>query len=340
MYITDFLRKKTGFLLFLPLLAGCGREPETSVKAGPELPPHFPAPVYQAVQNPYSEAGIELGKALFHEPMLSRDGSVSCGTCHDQVHAFADHNVPLSMGVGGAIGKRNAPPVQNVIWYKHFMWDGSIRHIEVMPIAPITEPLEMAANWDTLLTRLRASEKYRNLFFKAFGSEQIDDQKMLKALAQYMATLVSAGSRYDAYVQGKGSLAPDELQGLELFRAQCASCHTEPLFTDQSFVNNGLDVVSADIGRMLITRKEEDRGSFKVPSLRNVSLTYPYMHDGRFRTLEQVLDHYTSDKSGKPLADARVRNIRLSPEEKRALIAFLRTLTDYDFVSNPKHALR
>jgi cytochrome c peroxidase len=209
-----------------------------------------------------------------------------------------------------------------------------------MPIAPITEPLEMAANWDTLLYRLRASEKYRHMFQAAFGSEQIDDQKMLKALAQYMGTLVSAGSRYDAYVQGKGSLAPDEMQGLDIFRSQCASCHTEPLFTNQAFINNGLDVVSNDIGRMLITRKEEDRGSFRVPSLRNVALTYPYMHDGRFRTLDQVLNHYTSDKSDKPLADARVRNIRLNSEEKRALIAFLKTLTDYDFVSNPKHAQR
>ena len=341
MCTTDLIRKSAGFLLLLPLLVACGREPEDSAPVvGPALPAHFPAPFYQATQNPYTEAGIALGKALFHEPMLSRDGSISCASCHDQVPAFSDHNVPPPTGVGGAIGKRNAPPVQNMIWNTSFMWDGSIRHLEVMPIAPITEPLEMAASWDTLLNRLRASEKYRRMFQSAFGSEQIDDQKLLKSLAQYMGTLVSAGSRYDAYVQGKGSLAPDEMQGLDIFRSQCASCHTEPLFTNQAFINNGLDAVSSDIGRMLITRKEEDRGSFRVPSLRNVALTYPYMHDGRFRTLDQVLDHYISDKSDKPLADARVRNIRLNSEEKRALIAFLKTLTDYDFVSNPKHAQR
>jgi cytochrome c peroxidase len=339
MYTTKWRLIGFGFLLLL-MMHGCSREPDRPTVEGPDLPAHFPPPVYTATRNPYTKAGIELGKALFHEPLLSRDKSVSCATCHAQVHAFADHNIPFSMGVGGAIGKRNTPTIQNLIWNTSFMWDGSIHHIEVMPIAPLTEPLEMHANWDTLLSRLRASENYRAMFLAAFGSDNIDDQKLLKSLAQYMGTLVSAGSRYDAYVQGKASLAPDELQGLEIFRNQCASCHTEPLFTNQAFINNGLDVVSSDIGRMLITRKEEDRGSFRVPSLRNISLTYPYMHDGRFRTLEQVLDHYSSDKSDKPLADARVRSIRLNNEEKKDLIAFLKTLTDYDFVSNPKHAQR
>ena len=326
------------FLCGLLMISACSREAALPESFVPQIPPHFPVPEYLATANPYTPAGISLGKALFYEPLLSKDGSISCGSCHAQVHAFADHNAPLSKGVGGQPGTRNTPPIQNLIWSRSFMWDGSIRHIEVMPIAPLTDHKEMAANWDTVFQRLQQHARYPSMFRAAFGSDLIDDQRILKALAQFMATLVSAGSRYDARVQGNAVFNESELSGERLFQAHCNNCHTAPLFTSQEFLNNGLDAVSTDIGRMRITRKESDRGSFRVPSLRNVALTYPYMHDGRFQTLEQVLAHYTSDKSGKPLADHRVRNIRFSEQERSDLIAFLKTLSDYTFISNPKHA--
>lgn len=338
MYIIKHPFRVVASLLGLFAMNACSREAALPEPFAPQRPAHFPVPVYQATANPYTREGIALGKALFYEPLLSKDGSISCGSCHAQVHAFADHNVPLSKGVGGRLGTRNTPPLQNLIWSRSFMWDGSIRNIEVMPIAPITDHREMDANWDTLFHRLSQTAKYPPMFRAAFGSEHIDDQRILKALAQFMATLVSAGARYDARVQGKAVFNESELAGERLFQAHCNSCHTAPLFTNQEFLNNGLDAISADVGRMLITRKESDRGSFRVPSLRNVALTYPYMHDGRFQTLEQVLAHYTSDKSGKPLADHRVRNLSFTEQERSDLIAFLKTLSDHGFTSNPKHA--
>jgi cytochrome c peroxidase len=317
-------------------LVACNRadniEPE---RAGPEIPAHFPAPVYQAENNAYSKDKIEIGRHLFYEEDLSLDGTISCASCHAQVHAFADHNTPVSAGIYGRLGKRNSPSLMNLIWNKSFMWDGRAAHIELMPLAPITDTLEMASNLDTILARLNRSMKYRTMFEKAFGPGKINDQMMFHSLAQFMAVLVSANSTYDQYVQGKATFNESQTRGLQLFRQNCSACHTEPLFTDYSFRNTGLDAEPKDIGRMRITQQEEDRGKFKVPTLRNIAITYPYMHDGRFLNLTQVLDHYSSGVHENANTDPLVKNITLSETEKADIIAFLNTLSDFTFLSNP-----
>jgi cytochrome c peroxidase len=325
-----------GFTLISLSLQSCKKDPDQPDGfKGFVKPDHFPEPWYLAENNPITKDGFELGRRLFFDPVLSADSTIHCGTCHAQVHAFADHGAALSAGVEGRLGIRNSPGLFNIAWFPSFMWDGGINHIEVMPIAPITDHNEMDETLTNVVEKLKISSIYPELFKKAFGTEVITDQKMLFALAQYMALLISSNSPYDQYVTGKGSLNARELNGLSLFRTHCESCHKEPLFTDFSFVNNGLDTVYEDAGRGRITQLAADSGAFKVPSLRNVDLTYPYMHDGRFFSLESVLDHYTGGVLQNGRLDARLPgSINLTPEEKEDIILFLQTLTDYEFLSD------
>ncbi len=324
----------------LLVLGSCAKSGDLAEMPGPAIPAHFPPPVYRAESNTYTAAGIELGKKLFFDPGLSATGKVSCATCHDQVHSFSDHNVPLSRGIFGKLGKRNSPPIYNLIWTKNFMWDGSIRHIELQPIAPLTDSAEMGASIADIVKYLRSNEDYRKRFASAFNGAAPDDQKMLKAMAQYMATLVSANSKYDRVITGRESFTEQEARGYAIFKTNCKSCHTEPLLTDGSYRNNGLDVFPADSGRMRITRNPADRGKFRVPSLRNVALTYPYMHDGRFDELKTVVDHYSAGMHSGGLTDPSLAPMNFTPQQKADLISFLSALTDYEFVSNIKHAYR
>ena len=298
-------------------------------------PGYFPEPVYKFENNEINRPRFALGKKLFFDKNLSLDGTISCASCHAQLHGFADHNVPLSAGVDGVLGKRNSPSIANMIWSLSFMWDGGVNHIEVFSVAPITNTLEMKETMANVVSKLNANSSYKVLFKEAYGIETITDQSLLRALTVYMSMIVSCNSKYDKVRQGKATFSEIEYSGYTVFQSKCASCHQEPLFTNYAFVNNGLDSVFTDLGREQITQNETDRGKFKVPSLRNVTLTYPYMHDGRFWSLDQVLDHYTNGiKPSATLHPSLTGGIPLSAEDKTALKAFLGTLKDDELLNN------
>lgn len=310
-------------------------EPESPALA---VPAHFPAPLYGTGETAPTAAGFELGRRLFYDPGLSIDGTVSCGTCHAQVHAFADHNVPVSAGVGGALGTRNSPALSNLAWYPTFMADGGITHLEVMPLAPLMSLVEMAANNEHIVNYLRTHEEYPLLFESAFDGEPTG-QRVLLALAQFQTMLVSANSRFDQHELGQIDFTPTEQRGYDLFIAHCSTCHTEPLFTDFSYANTGLDSVSQDPGRYRVTLNPLDRGAFKVPNLRNIALTRPYMHDGRLRTLRSVVDHYADGVIVHPGLDERLPGpLGLNEQQREDLVAFLETLTDHEYLANPRLA--
>jgi cytochrome c peroxidase len=320
------------------LLASCVKEePVQQPEELMEVPDHFPPLVYESKTFPVSKERIELGRELFYERRLSSNNTISCGDCHAQVHAFADHNTPVSFGVNGAMGVRNSPALINLAWQTSFMHDGGVNHLEMVALVPIMSEIEMNQPLDQLIVKLNDDEYYLDRFKKAFGRDSIDSQQLLIALAQFQMTLVSADSRYDQYMEGRARFTEQEERGLDLFMTNCSSCHQPPLFTDYSFSNNGLDSVYSDRGRELITLNPEDRGKFKVPTLRNIDFTYPYMHDGRWYNLIDVLNHYTDGIQDNPQLDQRLSEpIVLSDEEKRDVIAFLKTLNDYGFISNHK----
>lgn len=326
-----------GFLL----LTACKKDPIEVIDATPEeviafrYPPGFPATVYPLGEKPVNAANFKLGRALFYSTILSSDNTVSCATCHAQTHSFADHNIALSIGVGGAVGARNAPPIFNMAWQPHFMWDGGVNHLELFSIAPITNPVEMNETMAGVIQKLNASDYWRNWFKSVYGTNEVTDQQLFVSLTQYMLMIISDGTQYDKVMKGEASFTAEQQAGYELFLQKCASCHTEPLFTDFSFRNNGLDVISGDDGRFLITQNESDRGRFKVPTLRNVLLTYPYMHDGRFFTIDQVLEHYNSGVKAHANLDPLLQNgIPLSADGKKHLKRFLETLNDYKLMGD------
>lgn len=305
-----------------------------------QAPSHFPQPIYQFSNNKLTQEGFDLGKSLFYETLLSSTNSVSCGTCHSAVHAFADHGSKFSLGVNNQLSTRNSPTLSNMAWYPSFMWDGGINHIEVMPVAPITNPIEMNETFQSVIAKLEATSKYPVMFNKAFGSQAITDQKILLALAQFMGAMVSATSKYDDVKLGKSTFTSNEAAGYEIFKQKCNACHIEPLFTDFSFQSNGLDLNPADEGRAIITQQSADVGKFKVPTLRNIDLTAPYMHDGRFTNLNQVMQFYSADiKAHSNLSEKLpVGGLQLSVDERNRLIDFLKTLNDYPYISDARFA--
>jgi cytochrome c peroxidase len=306
-----------------------------------KLPKGFPKPVYEFKDNTPTPEKFVLGRRLFYDPILSKDSSISCGFCHQRIAAFAHIDHTLSHGINGLIGHRNVPAIQNEIWKKSFMWDGSINHLEMQPLAPITNPIEMNESLDNVIRKLQRNKEYVALFQKAFNDTIITSQKMLRAIAQFTGMMISDNSRYDKYIRGEEQFSDQEIHGLQLFRSHCENCHKEPLFTDESFRNIGLkpDTALKDSGRMAITGDPGDYMKFKVPSLRNVELTYPYMHDGRFRNLQQVLNHYANGNFYTNNYDKSIeRNIGLTETEKAELIAFLKTLTDKEFVYDRRFA--
>jgi len=301
-------------------------------------PAHFPAPNYSFVGNQVTEDRFDLGKQLFYDPILSLNNTVSCAKCHDQAHGFSDHNIKFSNGVGGTLGERNSPALSNLAWYPNFMWDGGVNHIEILSVAPITNQLEMKETIANVVAKLNASTNYKTKFKKAYNIDVITDQYMLKALGQFMGMLVSSDSKYDRVYTGKATFTASEENGYTLFKTNCVSCHTEPLTTDFSFRNNGIDNQFTDLGRGQITQNASDNGKFRVPNLRNITITYPYMHDGRFFTLAQVVDHYSNGIKQSTTVDPIFQNttgFNFSPTEKLDLIAFLKTLTDNTYLANP-----
>lgn len=332
-------------------LAGCRADADGPAPADPvpgtTQPANFPAPLYGPDANPPSAAAFALGRSLFYDPRLSRDGAVSCGSCHQQFVAFAHADHDLSHGVDDRLGTRNAPALQNLRWKPDFFWDGGPKHLETMPLAPLTNPVEMDETLDNVLRKLNADASYVRRFAQVYGRQPIDSYQLLRALAQFTAALTSATSRYDHYVRGEGgaSLSSAEQRGRTLVRQKCATCHATDLFTDESFRNNGLDrSFAADSGRAGITSRASDVGRFKVPSLRNVALTAPYMHDGRFATLPDVLAHYDHGVVPSATLDPVLRSaagplgIPLTAAEQADILAFLRTLTDEEFIHDRRLA--
>jgi len=300
-----------------------------------KIPECFPETVYKFKNNKLSPEVFILGRKLFYDPILSKDSTTSCASCHQRIAAFAHIDHALSHGINGLIGKRNVPALQNLIWKDAFMWDGGVNHLEMQPLSPITNPVEMNETIINIIVKLKRSPEYVEAFNKAFGDTIISSERILKSLAQFTGLMISANSRYDKYMNGSDTFSSTEKRGLELFLVKCASCHQEPLFTDNSYKNNGLKPDSSlkDKGRGVITGIESDNYKFKVPSLRNIEMTYPYMHDGRFRNLYQVLEHYAnSEKYSGNVSEEMYAIGKLSDQDKTDIIAFLRTLTDKSFI--------
>lgn len=303
------------------------------------VPDGFPQPAFDFKTTQLTKESVELGRKLFYDGRLSKDGNFACSSCHQQFAAFATFDHDLSHGFNNQFTTRNAPGLFNLAWHKEFHWDGGINHIDLQPLAPITAPNEMAEDINSVINKLKSDGTYKNMFYAAYGNEEINSQKMLKALSQFMLLMVSADSKYDKVKKGQTAFNALEQSGYTTFQAKCASCHKEPLFTDLSYRNNGLLISNSlnDRGRMGITNKKEDSLKFKVPSLRNVMLSFPYMHDGRFYSLDAVFNHYENEIQNGPTLDPLLKNkIPLTTSEKNNLKAFLRTLTDSTFIKDKR----
>jgi len=311
--------------------------------AGFQQPAGFPSPAYKFANNKVTKEGFELGRKLFYEPRFSRNNTISCGSCHLQTSAFTHHGHDISHGIDDRLGSRNSPPIMNLAWSNTFMWDGGVFDLDLQPVAPITNFVEMDETVGNVLTKLRNTPSYPALFKKAFGSDNITTADMMKALSQFMVMLVSDQSKYDSVMRKQGvSFTPEEQEGYAIFQQKCNTCHREPLFTDQSFRNNGVTPgPNNDEGRYPITLNPADKYKFKVPSLRNLAYTAPYMHDGRFYTLQGVLTHYNSEVTDMPTLDPLLRTngkpgIALTTNEQEKLLAFLNTLNDQHFIKDER----
>ncbi len=320
------------------------------------IPNGFPQPIIPP-DNPLTNEGVLLGRMLFYDPILSADSTMSCATCHRQENAFADPRT-TSPGIDGINGTRNSMPLFNLAYglNQPFTWDGSKATLEQQSLEPITNPIELHQSLPDLIAKLKAHPNYPLRFAKAFNAAPSEDLAA-KAISQFMRTLISANSRFDQFQTSSSNPTELEAQGYNIFitengmlgEAECFHCHFGggKLFTEFAFKNNGLDAVEnhldfPDPGLGAVTGVPEDYGKFKTPSLRNIALTPPYMHDGRFATLEEVIDHYSNGIHNSPTLSPELgseyttgENVNFTPEEKAALIAFLHTLTDSSFITNP-----
>ncbi|MFP9118948.1 cytochrome-c peroxidase [Flavobacterium sp. RNTU_13] len=336
------------FLALLPLaFASCNNDSEsyTNKPLAVRQPANFPAMTYDFTNNPVTEKGFELGRKLFYDGKLSSDGLVSCAFCHEQAGAFTHHGHTVSHGVDNREGTRNAPAVQNMAFLSSYMWDGVTTHLDLQPLIPLTSEIEMHGDLNAILAMMKGDAGYKKMFADAFPETGITTENMLKAMSQFMVMMISDQSKFDKYRRGEagGTLTATEAQGFALFNQKCASCHATDLQTDGSFRNNGLPINPQinDVGRYKVTQNAADYYKFRVPSLRNIALTGPYMHDGRFGTLESVLNFYTNGVYDSPTLDPLLRHtdgtrgIPLTADEKTAIITFLNTLTDTEFTTNP-----
>lgn len=313
---------------------------------------NFPVPNIPS-DNLLTEEGIALGRMLFYDTKLSRDNTMSCASCHNQETGFSD-TTKFSIGIKGLPGKRQAMAIFNMLWHSNdFFWDGRADLLRHQSLMPIEDPLEMDDDLDNVVAKLQASEMYRNAFVKAFNTETVDTLLISKALEQFMNSIVSNQSKFDAYLDSNATLTALEERGRFLFfneftpsvpsqsGADCAHCHSGLIFMNNKYMNNGLDDEASftDLGREAVTGNASDRAKFKVPTLRNIELTPPYMHDGRFKTLREVINHYnTGVKMSSTLDGAivpTVGGLNLSPADVDALEAFLKTLTDRSLATNP-----
>ena len=295
--------------------------------------------------NPMTKEGVYLGRLLFYEPRLSAGDKRSCGSCHQQERAFTDGR-RFSPGVDGQLTTRNAMSLENLAWIKQFFWDGRAPSLEAQALTPMTSPHEMGQSLARSAWKLNRTREYPPIFKAVFGVDSIRGDQIVKAITQFERTLVSAGSRYDLYLEGKYQPTPEEASGMALFMGEsprgvgCAHCHGGPKLFLELYHNNGLDSFPQDPGRETVTGYPEDKGRFRVPSLRNIALTAPYMHDGRFGTLDEVIDHYSEHILPSATLSPLLRNpgLGLTKSEKACLISFLRMLTDSTFITDPRYA--
>lgn len=343
------------FISILFLACSEDDQPETLEYESTPQPIEIPAIFQQNIiapvvpnNNPQTVEGVALGKKLFFDTILSGDGSMSCASCHSPENAFAD-NTPTSDGIDGLFGTRNSMPLFNLAWNydERFAWDGKELSLERQAIEPVQNPIEMHSNWGETIAKLTAHPDYPELFRLAFNTSLITKELTAKAIAQFERTLISANSKFDRFSLGLTVLTPEEQNGLNVFmdetRGDCFHCHgnpNNPLWTDNMFHNNGLDSNFTDLGLALVTGDPNDNGKFKSPSLRNLSFTAPYMHDGRFATLDEVINFYSEGLQNSPTIDPLMKKVgeggvQLSIQDKADLKAFLLTLSDPSFLNNP-----
>lgn len=293
--------------------------------------------------NPMSVEGIALGRKLFYDNILSANNTQNCGSCHQLNNYFVDSNKQFSTGVDQIQGTRNSMPLFNIGYAKNFLWDGSSSSLEEQVIFPITNPVEMHETMPNVVAKLQAHPQYPSLFKAAFGSDIITSKEIMYAIAQFERTIISANSKFDKWKRGEVSFTDQETRGLNVFldmeKGDCTHCHSfGSTFTDFEFKNNGLDSIPIDKGRALVTKLASDEGKFKTPTLRNIEKTAPYMHDGRFKTLRECIDHYNKNFFYSANLAPELRTIpknRMSEQDIDDIIAFLKTLTDEEFINNP-----
>lgn len=348
-------------LMFL-LILSCGEDEPVQVVKLDETPynlqyGNLPPPDIPA-DNALTQQGVQLGRMLFYEKMLSLDGSQSCASCHNQINGFSDP-LRFSVGVEMLEGRRQAMSVFNMGWHSNeFFWDGRSHLLREQSLIPIEDPLEMNETLENVISKLSDSQMYRDQFKRAFGSEEITSEKMSLAMEQFMLSIVSYDSKYDKFLAGEVQLSESEERGRVLFEteynpffpevsgADCAHCHGGANFENDQYMNNGLDIDAnfTDIGREEVTGNLSDRAKFKVPTLRNIEVTQPYMHDGRFNTLEEVVEHYDLHiKQSSTLDPALIQvsdngGLNLTEQDKIDLVNFLKTLTDDSFLNNQEYA--
>ncbi len=343
-----FLRSTISILsiaaIFFLFIQGCGKKQDVTLKVTPitfPVPAGFPPPLYPFERNPLTEEGFQLGKKLFYDGILSKDGSISCASCHHQIAGFGTFDHDLSHGIFNQHTLRNAPSLSNLAWQQAYRWDGSAGTMEEVILQHIQADNEMGENILRVITKLQNDTGFRKGFQKAFGSSKVTAQRLSFALSQFVLLLVSGDSKYDQVKRGLASFTTGEQAGYDLFQANCVSCHQEPLFTDLSYRNNGLgwNATTGDIGRMRVTSKNSDSLKFRVTQLRNVQMTFPYGHDGRIASLSQMMTHYATGIQDGPTVDPLLKNrIPLSDQDRFVLVQFLSTLTDTSFMNNPRFA--
>ncbi|PWL23949.1 MAG: cytochrome-c peroxidase [Fluviicola sp. XM-24bin1] len=319
-----------------------------------KIPSHFPdMPIPE--DNPMTVEGVALGRKLFYEKKLSGDNTMSCGTCHAPQAAFSDPN-QFSTGIDGSVGTRNAMALINLGWDSFYFWDGRAKTLEDLVLEPVVNPIEMHEDWSNAIAEISQDVEYRNMFYRAYGDEGITKFTAAKAIAQFLRTMISGNSNFDIIYKVFNGIPvsaeemaiynsiPEAVAGYDLFQslngADCFHCHNGPLMRVSKFSNNGLDATFTDMGRADVTGDMNDAGKFKVPTLRNIALSGPYMHDGRFQTLDEVLLHYSFNIQTSPTLDPLIEfasqgGVQLDQQQRDLVKAFLETMTDYEFINNP-----
>jgi cytochrome c peroxidase len=353
------MRSQFYFPAILVALFACRKDPDVPLADTTpyviNYPERFEAylpPINIPADNPLTEEGVELGRMLFFDERLSANNTQSCGSCHMPEFAFGD-TAQYSVGIDGLSGNRNAPPIFNIGWMQDgLFWDGRAASAENQVFEPVVNPIELHTSWPDVAAKLQADDLYPFLFERAFGTEVIDSVLVAKAISQFERTLISGNAPYDKYLTtgSSGWNAADEFSaylGFAVFmdetKGDCFHCHgdiTQPLYTDNIFHNNGLDAAFTDNGRGEYTGNASDNGKFKTPSLRNLLFTAPYMHDGRFQTLSEVIEHYSTGLTMSSTIDPLMKHVstggsNMTPEDKGYLLMFLKSLSDSSFVNNP-----